>query len=554
MSCSRVARMAAAVAVVLMCAASAAQAADPAGYVYASGSDLAVRGFSAGTDGLLAPLGDPFAAGRGSTSIAATPDGASLYVVNQVDRTVSQYDVADNGTLSPKGDPVGTGNSPFGIAVAPDGRHAYVADGDDDQISIYDIGASGALAPAGTAATGDFPLEIALSPDGSSAYVTNFGSGSVSQFDVGADGRLTPKAPAEVAAGSLPFGVAVARDGQAVYATNDVAPGAISQFAVGAGGALTAMTPAAVGAGDAPVDVVAGADGVYVANSGVDSVSQYDAGPDGALTPKSDPAPSAAAPFGLALSQDGRSLYASAFTADAVAQFDVGADGALAPKAPTTMAAGTGPIGVAFVVPPDRSAPTVDLRTPDEAAYYAIDSAVVADYSCADAGGSGLVSCTGDVAAGAPIDTGTPGEHMFTVVARDGAGHETSVTHHYSVGSSSQGFQGFRVDAGKIADARAGRTLTVGFSMGGYSGLDVLDPGAPSSVAVDCDNPGEPTGGEPARSDTGLRYVRSAGTYRFDWLTDRAWAGTCRDFILTLSDGTVQRLPVHFRAESGQRP
>jgi DNA-binding beta-propeller fold protein YncE len=551
MSCSRVARMAVAVAVVLLCAASVAQAADPPGYVYATGSDLAVRGFSAGTDGLLAPLGDPFAAGRGSASIAATPDGGTLYVVNQIDRTVSEYDVADNGGLSRKGEPVATGNSPYGIAVAPDGRHAYVADGDDDQVSIYAVDASGALAPAGTAATGDFPLEIALSADGSSAYVTNFGSGTVSQFDVGTDGGLTPKAPAQVAAGSLPFGVAVARDGHAVYVANDVTPGTVSQLAVGADGALTPMVPDTVAAGGAPVDVVAGANGVYVANSNDNSISQYDAGVEGALTPKADPAPTAAAPFGLALSQDGQSLYATAFTDNAIAQFDVGAGGVLAPKASATVAAGTGPIGIAFVVPPDRSAPTVDVRTPEEGAYYALDTAVAADYSCADTGGSSLVSCTGDVAVGAPIDLSTPGEHTFTVVARDGAGHETSLTHHYSVGSS---FQGFAVDPGRIADARAGRTLAIGFSLGGFRGLDVLAPGSPGSVEVDCSDPGEATGGEPAAGDTGLRYIRSSGTYRFDWLTDRAWAGTCRDFVLTLSDGSVQRLLVHFRDESRPSP
>ena len=53
----------------------------------------------------------------------------------------------------------------------------------------------------------------------------------------------------------------------------------------------------------------------------------------------------------------------------------------------------------------------------------------MADYACADEGGSGLASCTGDVPDGDALDTSTPGTHDFTVVARDGAGNETTVTH-----------------------------------------------------------------------------------------------------------------------------
>ena len=65
---------------------------------------------------------------------------------------------------------------------------------------------------------------------------------------------------------------------------------------------------------------------------------------------------------------------------------------------------------------------------------YARDATVTADYSCADeAGGSGIASCVGTVADGAPVDTSTLGEHTFTVDASDNAGNSTSRSVTYTV-------------------------------------------------------------------------------------------------------------------------
>jgi hypothetical protein len=81
----------------------------------------------------------------------------------------------------------------------------------------------------------------------------------------------------------------------------------------------------------------------------------------------------------------------------------------------------------------DETDPTVELSTPPEGAVYDRGDEVLADYSCADEGGSGLASCDGDVADGEAIDTSSLGDKAFTVTATDGAGNETAVTHHYTV-------------------------------------------------------------------------------------------------------------------------
>jgi DNA-binding beta-propeller fold protein YncE len=86
----------------------------------------------------------------------------------------------------------------------------------------------------------------------------------------------------------------------------------------------------------------------YVANSSSNNVSQYDVGAGGALTPKS-PATVAAGtgPQGVAVSPNGASVYITNVNSGTVSQYDVGAGGALTPKSPATVATGTGPQGVA---------------------------------------------------------------------------------------------------------------------------------------------------------------------------------------------------------------
>ena len=78
----------------------------------------------------------------------------------------------------------------------------------------------------------------------------------------------------------------------------------------------------------------------------------------------------------------------------------------------------------------DSTAPAIALTTPAQGSVFASGEVVSAAYSCADAGGAGLASCTGTVPDGQPLDT-TPGVHTFTVTAIDNAGNTTTVTHSY---------------------------------------------------------------------------------------------------------------------------
>jgi 6-phosphogluconolactonase (cycloisomerase 2 family) len=626
----RSAKTAMATALALVAVAPAARAATPSAYVYATSTNPSVSQFSANDAGDLSALSPATVPNIGYSAGAATsPDGRSLYIVDQTAGQISQFDIAFDGTIAPKSPAtVATGATPFGIAVAPDGDHVYVTNQTGGSVWVYDVGAGGTLSFASQVADAAQPIQIALSPDGASAYVTNFSGASVSQYDIDATtGALTPKTSATVAAGGSPVGIAVSPDGGSAYVANRTLSGTISQFSVGAGGALTAKTPASVSAGSRPVGVVAGADGVYATNYTTGTISQYTAGAGGALTAKTpDQVSAPSMPYLAALAPDGHSLYVAGYGATAIGQYDVGTDGTLTAKSTPTVHTDMRPIAIA-VAPGDQQAPTIDLRTPADGAHYALGDVVDADYSCADQGNTGLQSCTGDVADGAAIDTSTLGDHDFTVVARDGAGNETTVKHTYAVvddqaptidlttpadgavyeqgadvhadySCADEGGSGVASCTGDVPDGEAIDTSTVGphdftvtahdgagnettvthhytvvglfdfegflgpihdgsvvhagdsvpivFSLGGDRGLDVLADGSPSSVQVDCDDPGEPTGGDPAASSQGLRYNASTGHYVFRWETDTGWAGTCRSFVLTLADGSVHRLLIKF--------
>jgi hypothetical protein len=92
-----------------------------------------------------------------------------------------------------------------------------------------------------------------------------------------------------------------------------------------------------------------------------------------------------------------------------------------------------GTVDIGSVEYADTIPPTVSIVSPADGATYAVGQEVLADYSCADTGGSGLVSCTGDEPNGEPVATDVEGTFTFAVTAIDGAGNQTTVEATYTV-------------------------------------------------------------------------------------------------------------------------
>ncbi|MGH2763762.1 MAG: DVUA0089 family protein [Thermoleophilaceae bacterium] len=202
------------------------------------------------------------------------------------------------------------------------------------------------------------------------------------------------------------------------------------------------------------------------------------------------------------------------------------------------------------VVDPDRAPPRIELLAPLDGAVYLLEEEVRADYSCADEpGGSGLARCTGDVPDGSPVDTGSVGRHEFTVDAADLAGNLASVTHSYRVVYDFEGFLPPVRNRPDVNTLKAGRRVPIRFELGGDRGLEVVEEGWPRVAEVSCELDEEPEDGQPARHPRWFRelaFRRRKQRYVMQWKTDRDWAGSCRQFMLKLNDGTVKRADFRF--------
>ena len=85
---------------------------------------------------------------------------------------------------------------------------------------------------------------------------------------------------------------------------------------------------------------------------------------------------------------------------------------------------------------------------------------------------------------------------------------------------------------------KAGESVPLKFSLNGDKGLDVVAPRSPAWTACGSDS------ATPA--DGSLSYNGSNDRYTYVASTSKSWAGTCRDLVLTLRDGTVHRARFSF--------
>ncbi len=199
--------------------------------------------------------------------------------------------------------------------------------------------------------------------------------------------------------------------------------------------------------------------------------------------------------------------------------------------------------------PADTVPPTINLLSPANGAVVVKGTSLTADFSCADTGRSGLASCVGTVASGAPLSTTTVGTKTFTVTARDGAGNETVTTNTYRVVYAVSGFFGPVDNQPTVNAAKAGRAIPVMFSLGGDQGLAVLEPGYPLSRSVNCSSGAQVDTIETTTANaSGLTYDSVSGRYTYVWKTPKSWAssGSCRELVLKFVDGSELRASFTF--------
>jgi fibronectin-binding autotransporter adhesin len=93
-------------------------------------------------------------------------------------------------------------------------------------------------------------------------------------------------------------------------------------------------------------------------------------------------------------------------------------------------------------------------------------------------------------------------------------------------------------------EVKAGRAIPVKFSLGGDQGLDIFESGYPKSVEMPCESTASVDAIEQTLSGNSshLTYDATTDTYTYVWKTDKGWAGTCRQLVVKLNDGSTEHV------------
>ena len=105
-------------------------------------------------------------------------------------------------------------------------------------------------------------------------------------------------------------------------------------------------------------------------------------------------------------------------------------------------------------------------------------------------------------------------------------------------------FTGFFSPVGNtpvLNSVNAGRAIPVKFSLSGNKGLNIFAAGYPVSVSFNCatNDPGVDVTETLTAGGSSLSYSASSDQYNYVWKTENSWAGTCRQLVVKLNDGTT---------------
>jgi 6-phosphogluconolactonase len=235
----------------------------------------------------------------GTTPISLTVDRDLLYVLNEGSPSIAGFRVGNDGLLTPLSGSMislgGDGTDPAQIQFSPDGRVLVVTEKDTDQIVTYPVGRDGLPGtPQAFDSIGTTPFGFAFGKR-DQLFVSEAAGGaanasSVTSYSVSRDGQLQVLDPSVPTTETAACWLVVTPDGRFAYTTN-TGSGSVTGFALDPSGALTLLQPDGVsgdtGSGSAPIDMALSRDGryLYTLNSGTSSLSAFQVGPGGALSP-----------------------------------------------------------------------------------------------------------------------------------------------------------------------------------------------------------------------------------------------------------------------------
>jgi DNA-binding beta-propeller fold protein YncE/PKD repeat protein len=297
-------------------------------------------------------------------------------------------------------------------APAAEARRAlFAADVTGSQIFAFGVGTDGSIAQLGVPLPfQQTPTALVSGADATRLYATL--PTGVRSYVVNSDGALT--ATTTKPAGTAPSAAAVSPSGTRLFVTN-AGSSSVSRYEIGFEGALTPIGgETTVGAGPAGVAVTPDGAHVYVANGTDGNITVLDGQ---ASAPLPDPVPAGTGVSGLAVSPDGKHLYAANTGDDTVSGWTIAADGSLEELLLSPYPAGDGPRGIAI--------------SPDGSRLLTANSVGVATVSRFVVGASGVLSgaaSTDSVAGARSVAISPDGKHAYVGGSSSVAAYDLSAS------------------------------------------------------------------------------------------------------------------------------
>jgi DNA-binding beta-propeller fold protein YncE len=189
------------------------------------------------------------------------------------------------------------------------------------------------------------------------------------------------------------------------------------------------------------------------------------------------------------------------------------------------------PADVVVSLPMNSTATSMVVNYPD----------VTATDSC-----SSSVTVHSTPASGSVFPVGTT---TVNATADDGAGHTSNCSFTVTVQYNFAGFFPPVANLPALNVVQAGRGVPVKFSLSGNKGLGIFAAGSPSSGPIVCNSSDPATLLEETVTAGGssLSYDPVTDQYIYVWKTEPAWAGTCRQLVVQLNDGSIHRANFKFK-------
>ncbi len=213
-----------------------------------------------------------------------------------------------------------------------------------------------------------------------------------------------------------------------------------------------------------------------------------------------------------------------------------------------TDAAGNFSTDVQTITVADGTAPTlnvpanitVNLPLNSTATSMAVSFAATASDNC----GTATISYSHAPGSIFPVGTTT-----VTVTATDAVGNQTTGQFTVTVLYNFSGFFAPVDNLPTLNVVNAGKAIPVKFSLSGNKGLSIFASSSPYTVTISCDGSAPQSDIEETvnAGNSSLSYSSTSDQYNYVWKTENSWAGTCRQLVVKLNDGSEHRANFKFR-------